>query len=108
MTEETQQLFDAPWSVVEEPDCIWVQTQSSVTVVSEWEIYGKEAHEPVLKTMRRISLIPELYDALTEACELLCPGCTKEPCKVSYQDSPEGHCSVTGFVKLLREVRAGE
>ena len=95
MTEETKQLFSAPWELGLEKrgsfyrPCI-VAGDTKIASVSSKEIAKRIAH------------LPELYDALQEAIKETCDNCdgSLPDCK--------NNCKWFNWTKLLRKVRDGE
>lgn len=103
MTEETKQLFDAPWTVTREE--IRKNTVRYCVAKSHLDLVAIDlAHEDA----HRLARLPELYDALmdmaTEKCnehayrgEHACDSCVVKE-----------YCDVFEIFDLLKKVREGE
>ena len=100
MTDETKQLFDAPWHV-----------ENFTFVVSNTDGKDSISVSSDKKTAHRLARLPELYDALMEL--------VKKYCRLADLDCPnknkclldEDHkdmCEVMPYLELLRKVRDGE
>lgn len=111
MTEETAQLFDAPWSVI--------------SIFPGYDIItsgGKElfAHAYTEENAHRLARLPELYDALMETVYYKCFECMgglRHNIDLTQKDLIENGCpkqnksNVCIYVKhidLLRKVRDGK
>ena len=106
MTDETKNLFNAPWEWVEEPDCLWIQDANGKTVFAEWEVYGEEKHKPIRENMNRVCYMPELYDALMGYVVNDRPHAfiSNDECRLC----PDKKCKTREAVELLRKVREGK
>ena len=95
MTDETKQLFDAPWKVSLH---FIVKDNRNRVVVSG----GNEEDN------NRIARLPELYDALMEAAAGKCWSCAGESSETMLDEpGPKGHedCYVAEWRQLLKKVR---
>ena len=97
MRKSTEQIFDAPWSVVNYMFIVSSQNDESIGVTS------------CTKRANQLSYLPELYDALLQATEDACRTCNNEkaegildrPCN----DLHANECYVAEWRKLLKKVR---
>lgn len=99
MTEETKKLFNAPWEVqyCGESEDMWITNNKGDTVAD----IPEESREG-----ERIGHLPELYDALVEACCEYCPNLKYD---LNHCDNCCGEdCKVEKWVELLRTVREGK
>ena len=111
MTEETRKLFDAPWTVYGEPD--------------DYSFVLQDASEDEIATIfmtdnaKRITRLPELYDALEDAAERVCKKCVAFWFPGQKFDFPQNFadficpltkagCFCENWLNLLRKVRDGE
>ena len=100
MTDETKQLFDAPWTEGYDSDTgeTWV-TDKNGRRVADTSKHGM-----------RIVRMPELYDALKQVTEGICRECSNVenifelPCR----DPQANECHVAQWRELLRKVRDGQ
>lgn len=94
MTEETKKLFQAPWTVDGGliRDC-YDRMLFSTRVCRNMDT-------------KRMSHMPELYDALMEAAVKYCPDAffANDECRLC----PDKKCIGRKWIKLLRKVRDGE
>lgn len=95
MTDETKNLFDAPWYVFSSPD-------DEITVI-ENESGRVLAELDDVKTANRLSHLPELYDALMHFVVNDCPHAfiSNDECRLC----PDKKCKTREAVELLRKVR---
>ena len=97
MTDETKNLFDAPWHVFSSPD-------DEITVI-ENESGRVLAELDDVKTANRLSRLPELYDALMEAANRLC-GEPRYRGKYACESCVvKDSCQVRKLYELLEKVR---
>ena len=111
MTDETKELFNAPWYVFSAQDAeITVIENESGRVLAELDD---------VKTANRLAILPELYDALEQAANEFCEGCLV---KHGYLDEEHSYydlisngcvlnakgCKAFPWLKLLQKVRDGE
>ena len=106
MTDETKNLFDAPWYVFSSPD-------DEITVI-ENESGRVLAELDDVKTANRLARLPELYDALVEAARFRCWHCRHEDfpdfaCIEDFErNCKTASCGCREWWKLLKKVRDGE
>ena len=114
MTDETKQLFNAPWTGGERRDKL-----SDDFVVIDDKCATITSHIITKETANRLARLPELYDALAEAIRDACEDCVTEAelrtgmifDPVEYGCVyPERDCcpKCRGWIELLRKVRDGE
>lgn len=104
MTEETKKLFGAPWK----------------KSFQDWESYKEitiydSKKQPVCLTRNkgmsnRLARLPELYDGLMEALEIICGIPGEDACDHCSNASIDlgGPCRIREWRELLRKVRNGE
>ena len=101
MTDETKQLFDAPWTILSDTDSLTFEIRNKV---------GESICDNILMfdDAKRLARLPELYDALMDAANRLCgePKIRGEyACKSCVvKDS----CQVRKWYELLEKVRDGK
>jgi hypothetical protein len=110
MTDETKNLFDAPWYVFSAPD-------DEITVI-ENESGRVLAELDDVKTTNRLARVPELYDALANAVRDACQDCVDQvydhptdydPVKYGCLFKDKNCCTMCrSWIELLRKVRDGE
>lgn len=105
MTDETKKLFDAPWKLDENENI----RNASGELVAEGGVSVDD--------LRRVTHLPELYDALVVTIYGFCNNCYGEiktpdvPRKESFIENGcpfEYECCYAEIWKLLRKVREGE
>ena len=105
MTDETRDLFEAPWYVFSSPD-------DEITVI-ENESGRVLAELDDVKTANRLARLPELYDALMQAARVYCPYASfdcrsEEECPhIQIRTGICKRCVALGWLDLLRKVRDG-
>ena len=100
MTDETKKLFDAPWyvEVTEYNETIFCVLDNGGCYIATNVICKRDAN--------RIDRLPELYDALVEACGEYCPELKHD---IDHCGNCGGeNCKATEWVELLRKVRDGK
>ena len=110
MTEETAQIFDAPYKVYE--------TRNGYNVICTNKVLPQLCWTTDKKDANRIARLPELYDALEEATHVICLRClasngTRPPNLAHFKkhcgfDDDCKYCTTKNYWKLLQKVRAGE
>ena len=115
MTDETKQLFDAPWTVTREEirkDTVRYGVAKSHLDLVAIDLTHEDAH--------RLARLPELYEALADATSHYCSICRYEPIK--FENLVKNGCPKTHYknlaypvssvaldwLELLRKVRDGE
>lgn len=107
MTEETKKLFaikffDTPWEI--QPCAVGCDVVSSFNSIVEDRVFI--AHVDSRETAHILSHLPELYDALMEACGEYCPNLKYD---LNYCDNCGGeNCKAEKWVELLRKVKEGK
>ena len=98
MTEETAQIFDAPYKVYE--------TRNGYNVICTNKVLPQLCWTTDKKDANRISHLPELYDKLMWAVVQQCPDAflTLDECRLC----PDKKCKYREIVELLRKVRDGK
>lgn len=98
MTEETKQIFDAPYKVVE--------TRNGYNVICTNKLIPQLCWTTGEKDANRIAHLPELYDALMWAIVQYCPDAflSLDECRLCGEKKCKGRVAV----ELLRKVRDGE
>ena len=105
MTDETKQLFDAPWTGGMRKDrmaeeCV-VVSDHNFTIAAQ--VYTKE-------DANRLARLPELYDALVDL--LIHKGCSSAKIDGCPLQGPAWvkcrKCELLPYIELLRKVRDGE
>lgn len=100
MTEETKQLFEAPW---------YSDLKEDYVIDAKGFVLAKCLSNPITNC---ISHLPELYDALMEAAAGKCWSCAGENTETMLDHPcPKGHdedCYVAKWRELLRKVRDGK
>ena len=97
MTNETKQLFDAPYKVVE--------TRNGYNVICTNKVLPQLCWTTDKKDANRISHLPELYDALMYFVVNYCHSAfiSNDECRLC----PDKKCKGRVAVELLRKVRGG-
>ena len=110
MTNETKELFDAPWrvEVTEDDETIFGLLDDEACYIATQVTNRKDA--------ARIARLPELYDALTESTQRYCGICHN----LSNQEEPSidtliengcpknrNSCVAMNWLELLKKVRDG-
>ena len=115
MTDETKQLFDAPWTVTVEE--IRKDTKRFAVVKNNLD-YELVAIDLTHEDAHRLARLPELYDALLSHLFVTCIRCWRRECefetKTFIQNEGCDCCSNTQSClfrehwKLIKKVRDGE
>jgi len=105
MTEETAQLFDAPWKA----DKFVYYHPSGIGEINI-RVLGSQnklvaGYVTTIETANRITHLPELYDALMHFVVNDCPHAfiSNDECRLC----PDKKCKTRDAVELLRKVRDG-
>jgi hypothetical protein len=113
MTNETKELFDAPW----EADKFVYYRPSGI---GEINIRVKSSKNELVagyvtttETANRLARLPELYDALMEAMQYHCSSCvgfdvSDIPISNILKNCQRVDCCAHRWLKLLQKVRDGE
>jgi len=98
MTEETAQIFDAPYKVYE--------TRNGYNVICTNKVLPQLCWTTDKKDANRLASLPELYDKLMWAVVQKCPDAflTLDECRLC----PDKKCKYREIVKLLKKVRDGK
>ena len=98
MTEETAQIFDAPYKVYE--------TRNGYNVICTNKVLPQLCWTTDKKDANRISHLPELYDALMHFVVNDCPHAfiSNDECRLC----PNKKCKTREIIELLRKVRDGK
>jgi len=100
MTDQTKQLFNAPWRIWGDGCQIDDNNGNEVAHTND-----------DLKNAARISLLPELYDALVDAALGRCWACSGIGSDILESGCPKKNdttCYVAKWLELLRKVRDGQ
>ena len=105
MNDETKILFDAPWTGGMRKD----RLSEEYVVVSDHN-FTIAAHVDTKENANRLSRLPELYDALMEALEIICGIPGEDACDHCSNASLDlgGPCRIREWRELLQKVRDGE
>ena len=98
MTEETAQLFDAPYKVYE--------TRNGYNVICTNKVLPQLCWTTDKKDANRILHLPELYDALMYFVVNECPHAfiSNDECRLC----PDKKCKTREIIELLKKVRDGK
>ena len=106
MTDETKELFDAPYKVVE--------TRNGYNVICTNKLIPQLCWTTGEKDAARIARLPELYDTLMVAARVYCPYASfdchsEEECPhIQIRTGIAKRCVALGWLALLKKVRDGE
>ena len=116
MTDETKQLFDAPWTIKYQVHEGW-GTGFEIGATNGMGV----AVSPTEENANRLARLPELYDALAEATRDYCSDCVER--EIRHKNIPSDYdvvisgcpsckdgdkCPPLPWLELLRKVRDGE
>lgn len=102
LSEQTRQLFDAPWKVTE-------YCSGTVTVRTQKDFICRRTNdEKGRKYINRIARLPELYDALMDAAKSYCQAADFDCPKKYCAWCSAGKCKALKWLDLLRKVRDGK
>jgi hypothetical protein len=107
MTDETKELFDAPWEASYDGEAEMLEVYDAdhdrVCIIDDFAD---------AKHAKRLARLPELYDALMEAAGGKCWSCAGANVSAILNDGcPKGNdetCYVAKWIELLRKVRDGK
>lgn len=99
LSNETKELFNAPWTIEEEAALVWY-----CVIDSKDSVVANDVRDQ--KTVNRLAHLPELYEALTEAAVKYCPelGSNFDSCDTCSVKK----CEVREWVNLLKKVKEGK
>jgi hypothetical protein len=110
MTDETKELFDAPYKVYE--------TRNGYNVICTNKVLPQLCWTTGKKDANRLARLPELYDALANAVRDACQDCVDQvydhptgydPVKQGCLFKDKNCCEMCrSWIELLRKVRDGE
>ena len=108
MNKETRRVFGKPWKLQEDYSCVYRagkkhenEDWSKVFDVLDTRGYEHYARFYDGKTANRFMRLPELYEALEEAVDVVCGACTKHPMSC-------GNCKYNRWSVLLSNIEDGK
>ena len=97
MSNETKDIFFAPWQIEEVATDSWDIIDSEG--VHRFSIYGE-------KYAKRFFRLPELYDAMVEALEIICGIPGEDACE--HCSNASVGCRIREWRELLKKIKVGK
>ena len=97
MSNETKDIFFAPWQIEEVATDSWDIIDSEG--VRRFSIYGE-------KYAKRFFRLPELYDAMVEALEIICGIPGEDACE--HCSNASLGCRIREWRELLKKIKVGK